>query len=69
MPVLRRADETPAARKKEPFPSRGQPEIMIAFQPAGTFDSVRADPTIATAGAGVADGVGEGVLAGVKSRG
>jgi hypothetical protein len=37
MPVLRRAEETPAASKKEPLPSRGPPDIMIAFQPAETF--------------------------------
>jgi hypothetical protein len=37
MPVLRRAEETPAASKKELLLSRGPPDIMIAIQPAETF--------------------------------
>jgi hypothetical protein len=47
MSVLRRAEKTPAARKKEPLPSRGPPDVMIAFQPAETF--VRGHPTANTA--------------------
>jgi hypothetical protein len=36
MPVLRRAEETPAASKKEALVA-GPPDTMIAFQPAETF--------------------------------